>query len=108
VELLSAVVAAACLETTPAVNIQHVDSGIYYFVGRLSYTLLNIFAIRMAGVFIFSTCTSHCARQSSRAAGQHTDACGGQNAVSLERFGHARLCLSTKRWFIEPEVQHLL
>jgi hypothetical protein len=30
---------------------------LYYFARRVSYTFLNVFGIRMAGVFIFSTCT---------------------------------------------------
>jgi hypothetical protein len=53
----SAAAAGALLETAPAVNIQHADNEIYYFVRHLSYTFLNVFAIKMAGVFMFSTCT---------------------------------------------------
>ena len=53
----SAAAAGALLETGPAVNIQHANSEIYYFVRHLSYTFLNVFAIKMAGVFMFSTCT---------------------------------------------------
>jgi hypothetical protein len=49
--------AGALVETAPAVNIQHANSEIYYFVRHLSYTFLNVFAIKMAGVFMFSTCT---------------------------------------------------
>jgi hypothetical protein len=53
----SAVAAGALEEIKPALNIQQADREIYYFVQRLSYTSLNVFAIKMAGVFIFSTCT---------------------------------------------------
>ena len=53
----SAAAAGALLETAPAVNIQHADSHVYYFVRHLSYTFLNVFAIKMVGVFMFSTCT---------------------------------------------------
>jgi hypothetical protein len=49
--------AGALVETAPAVNIQHANSEIYYFVRLLSYTFLNVFAIKMAAVFMFSTCT---------------------------------------------------
>jgi hypothetical protein len=35
-----------------------IGSGIYYFGGRISDTLLNLFATKMAGVFMFSTCTN--------------------------------------------------
>jgi len=34
-----------------------IGSGIYYFGRRTSDTLLNLFAMKMAGVFMFSTCT---------------------------------------------------
>jgi hypothetical protein len=34
-----------------------VDGAIFYFGHRLSDVLLNLFAMKMAGVFIFSTCT---------------------------------------------------
>jgi hypothetical protein len=30
---------------------------LYYFAGRVSYAFLNVFAIKMAGVFTFSTRT---------------------------------------------------
>jgi hypothetical protein len=35
----------------------HIDEKLYTFSRRLSDTLLNLFAMKMAGVFIFSTCT---------------------------------------------------
>jgi hypothetical protein len=53
----SAAAAGALLEITPTVNIQQADDEIYYFVRHLSYTFLNVFAIKMAGAFMFSTCT---------------------------------------------------
>ena len=33
------------------------DSGIYTFARTLGYELANVYALRMAGVFMFSTCT---------------------------------------------------
>src|ERR1700733_2760355 len=33
------------------------DSGIYAFARTLAYALVNVYALRMAGVFMFSTCT---------------------------------------------------
>jgi len=53
----SAAAAGALVETALAVNIQQANNEIYYFVRRVSYTFLNVFAIKMAGVFMFSTCT---------------------------------------------------
>jgi hypothetical protein len=53
----SAAAAGALLQVTPTVNVQQVDDEIYYFVQHLSYTFLNVFGIKMAGVFMFSTCT---------------------------------------------------
>jgi len=53
----SAAAAGALLETAPAINIQQADKEFYYFVRHLSYTFLNVFGIKMAGVFMFSTCT---------------------------------------------------
>ncbi len=52
----SAAAAGALLQVTPTVKIQQADE-IYYFVRHLSYTFLNVFAIKMAGAFMFSTCT---------------------------------------------------
>jgi len=53
----SAAAAGALLEVTPTVNIQQADDETYHFVRHLSYTFLNVFAIKMAGAFMFSTCT---------------------------------------------------
>ena len=33
------------------------DSGTYAFARTLAYQLANVYALRMAGVFMFSTCT---------------------------------------------------
>ena len=33
------------------------DSGTYTFARTLTYELVNVYALRMAGVFMFSTCT---------------------------------------------------
>jgi len=52
----SSVVAGALLEM-PGGDIQSASLEIYYFARRASYTFLNVFAIKMAGMFIFSTCT---------------------------------------------------
>jgi hypothetical protein len=54
---VAAAVAGALVETASAVTIQHANNEIYHFIRLLSYTVLNVFAIKMAGVFIFSTCT---------------------------------------------------
>jgi hypothetical protein len=35
---------------------QQVSNEVYYFAKQIAYAFLNIFAVRMAGVFIFSTC----------------------------------------------------
>ena len=40
-----------------SLGVADIGSGIYYFGRRMSDTLLNLFAMKMAGVFIFSTCT---------------------------------------------------
>ncbi len=53
----SAAAAGALLQVAPIVNIQQADDEIYYFVQHLSYTFLNVFGIKMAGAFMFSTCT---------------------------------------------------
>lgn len=47
----------AFVEAVEAGNIQPANDEIYYFVRRLSYIFMNVFGIKMAGVFIFSTCT---------------------------------------------------
>ena len=53
----SAAAAGALLQVTPTVYIPQADDQIYYFVQHLSSTFMNVFAIKMAGVFMFSTCT---------------------------------------------------
>jgi hypothetical protein len=53
----SAVVAGAFVKALEAGNIQAANNEIYYFVRRLSYMSMNVFGIKMAGVFLFSTCT---------------------------------------------------
>jgi hypothetical protein len=53
----SSAVAGALVETVPGGDIQTANIQIYYFARRASYTFLNVFAIKMAGVFMFSTCT---------------------------------------------------
>jgi len=50
----SAAVSRALVESVAAGDI---DSQAYYFGRRLSDALLNLFAMKMAGVFMFSTCT---------------------------------------------------
>jgi hypothetical protein len=52
----SAAAAAAFLETIAGGNIQQLNTDIYYFARHVSYVFLNVFGIKMAGVFIFSTC----------------------------------------------------
>jgi hypothetical protein len=51
----SSAVAGALVETAPGGDIQPANSEIYYFARRASYAFLNVFAIKMAGVFMFST-----------------------------------------------------
>jgi len=53
----SATAAGALVETARAGNIQEVNHEIHYYARRVSYAFLNVFAIKMAGVFMFSTCT---------------------------------------------------
>jgi hypothetical protein len=50
----SAAVTGAMIESVAAGNI---DSEIYYFGRRVSDSLMNLFAMKMVGVFMFSTCT---------------------------------------------------
>jgi hypothetical protein len=52
----SAAVAGAVLVHS-ARSTQEIGSGIYYFAQEVSHAFLNVFAVKMAGVFIFSTCT---------------------------------------------------
>ncbi len=51
---VSAAVIGALLESVAAGNI---DGETYYFGLRVADALVNLFAIKMAGVFMFSTCT---------------------------------------------------
>ena len=53
----SAAVAGAVLVNSETRYTQEISSGIYYFAQEVSYTFLNVFAVKMAGVFMFSTCT---------------------------------------------------
>jgi hypothetical protein len=52
----SAAIAGAVLGGTQARSIQQVSSEVYHFAWQMGYAFLNIFAVRMAAVFIFSTC----------------------------------------------------
>lgn len=52
----SAATAGALMETARVGNLQLAHET-YYFARRIMYTFLNVFAIKMAGVFTFSTCT---------------------------------------------------
>ena len=47
----------AVLGGTQARSNQQVSSDVYYFARHAAYAFLNIFGIKMAGMFIFSTCT---------------------------------------------------
>jgi hypothetical protein len=49
-------VAGAVLGSSHARPDQQVSSEIYYFARQVGYSFLNIFAVRMAGVFTFSGC----------------------------------------------------
>ena len=49
-------VAGAVLGSLHARPDQQVSSDVYYFARQVAYSFLNIFAVKMAGVFIFSTC----------------------------------------------------
>jgi hypothetical protein len=49
-------VAGAVLGNSHARPNQQVSREVYYFAQQVGYAFLNIFAVRMAGVFIFSTC----------------------------------------------------
>ena len=52
----AAATATALVDTVAAGNIPLSDSATYHLARRASYTFLNVFAIKMAGVFMFSTC----------------------------------------------------
>jgi hypothetical protein len=49
--------AGAVLGTTAGRTTQQPSGELFHFAQQACYTLLNVFATRMAGVFIFSTCT---------------------------------------------------
>jgi hypothetical protein len=49
-------VAGAVLGSSHAGPAEQVSSEVYHFARQVGYAFLNIFAVRMAGVFIFSTC----------------------------------------------------
>jgi hypothetical protein len=49
-------IAGAVLGSSHARPSQQVSSEVYHFARQVGYSFLNIFAVRMAGVFIFSTC----------------------------------------------------
>jgi len=49
-------VAGAVLGSSHARPGEQVSSEFYYFARQMGYAFLNIFAVRMAGVFTFSTC----------------------------------------------------
>src|SRR6516162_11563861 len=49
-------VAGAVLGSSHALPGQQVSGDVYYFARQVAYSFLNIFAVRMAGVFVFSTC----------------------------------------------------
>jgi len=53
----SAAVAGAALRSTHSPSTQQVSSEVWFFARQVAYAFMNIFAIKMAGVFIFSTCT---------------------------------------------------
>jgi len=52
----AAAVAGAVLGSAQARSNLQASSEVYYFAQKVGYAFLNIFAIKMAGVFIFSTC----------------------------------------------------
>lgn len=53
----AAAMSGALIEALAAGNIHSPDSDIYYLGRRTADALLNLFAMWMAGVFMFSTCT---------------------------------------------------
>jgi hypothetical protein len=54
--LAAAAVAGAVLGSSHARSNHQVSSDVYYFAHEVGYAFLNIFAIKMAAVFMFSTC----------------------------------------------------
>jgi hypothetical protein len=53
----SAAIAGGLLTTWGAMHGTLVDSGVYRFARTTSFQLINVYAMRMAGVFMISTCT---------------------------------------------------
>ena len=53
----SAAFSGALVEAATSGHIQALNSETYYLTGLLARSFLNVFAIKMAGVFIVSTCT---------------------------------------------------
>jgi hypothetical protein len=54
--LAAAAVAGAVLGSTDPKSGHQVSGEVYYFAHQVSYAFLNIFAVKMAAVFMFSTC----------------------------------------------------
>jgi hypothetical protein len=52
----STAIAGAVLGSSHARPGEQVSGEVYYFARQVTYSFLNIFGVRMAGVFIFSTC----------------------------------------------------
>lgn len=50
-------IAGALIKTASTPDVHAPSSEMYYFARRAAYMFINIFAIKMAAVFIFSTCT---------------------------------------------------
>jgi hypothetical protein len=53
----SSAVVGGLMMTYEAIPGKLMDFGIYRFARTLAYELVNVYALRMAGVFMFSTCT---------------------------------------------------
>jgi hypothetical protein len=53
----AAATAGGLLQAITAGNVRVLDSEAYYAGRGTSYVLMNVFAIKMAGVFLVSTCT---------------------------------------------------
>lgn len=51
---VASAVMGALIESVASANI---DGEVYYFGRHITDALLNLFAMKMAGVFMFSTCT---------------------------------------------------
>ena len=53
----AAALSGAVLGTTTTRPTEHVGTEVFHFTQQACYSLLNVFAARMSGVFIISTCT---------------------------------------------------